>query len=164
MVNADETLSLDVKDALDFYMKQYLLFLQQSGNHVFFDLPDFDDNKFRPHIDYSLIHDKDIDYYIQLTKEEIRLLGSIQPTLVSEFYKMQWMIHSSLRNDEKTWGSVDISLASICTDWIVGSQLGANLFVNFDMPIIEPLCPHEVIVKFRIKELGFFKNAGINEK
>ncbi|KAF7328255.1 hypothetical protein MVEN_02565400 [Mycena venus] len=49
------SLSVKVKDALSFYLHEYLHFLRNAGNHVLFNLPDFDDDKFSPKIDYSLV-------------------------------------------------------------------------------------------------------------
>lgn len=160
-----EKLSIDLKDALGFYLTQYLTFLQTSGNHVLFDLSDFDDDKRRPTIDYALIHNDETEPLIKSRSEEIKLLGNLECIILSKFYDMHWVTQSSLRN-EQSWATLDICLATICSDWLVssGSQLKHNFFINFNKPIIEALCPHEVIVKFHIKQLGFFDEPNISEQ
>ena len=77
---------------------------------------------------------------------------------------MYWVAHSSQRNSAEAWGSVNMCLATLCSDWMIGSETQKNFFINFNKPIIEPLCPHEVIVKFHIKELGFFSRPDIDEQ
>ena len=163
MYNPDESLSADVKDALRYYMDEYLKLLENAGNHVFFDLPDFDDNKHRPVSNYALLHNPSLDVLIKKHSEDVKLLGELECSLLSKFYDMHWVAHSSQRN-EQSWGKHDICLAAICSDWIIGSETQKNFFITFNKPIIEALCPHEVIVKFHIKELGFFKEANIGEQ
>ncbi|TFY52793.1 hypothetical protein EVJ58_g9812 [Rhodofomes roseus] len=43
------------RDAFVHYLNEYLVFLHQAGNHVFCSLPDFDDDRYRLTIDYSLM-------------------------------------------------------------------------------------------------------------
>lgn len=163
MYNPDESLDVDLKEALGFYTKQYLAFIQTSGNHVYFDLSDFDDNRHRPYIDYALIHNRETDYLIKHHSEEIKLLGTLDCDLLAKFYDMLWVAQSSLRN-EQSWATLDICLATICSDWIMGSELKQHFFINFNKPIVEALCPNEVILKFHIKELGFFDGGNIDEQ
>ncbi|KAJ7732039.1 hypothetical protein B0H16DRAFT_183186, partial [Mycena metata] len=47
-------LPIGTADALEWYLKKYLTFLQNAGHHVRFDLPDFDDDQYKPTINYSL--------------------------------------------------------------------------------------------------------------
>lgn len=164
MYSPDQSLSAGLKDALRFYMQQYLLLLESAGNHVFFDLPDFDDNKHRPVSNYALIHNESIDMLRKEHSEDIKLLDELECSLLSKFYDIHWVAHSSQRNNEAAWGSLDICLATICSDWIIGSETQKNFFINFNKPIIEALCPHEVIVKFDVKEIGFFGRANIDDE
>ena len=41
------------KEALAAYLRHYMHFLRDAGHHVLFDLPDFDNDKYSPQIDYS---------------------------------------------------------------------------------------------------------------
>lgn len=157
-------LNEDGKDeAFQFYMKHYLHFVQTSGNHVMFDLPDFDDTRYRPHIDYSLIRDKPTDDLRKAIIRDIKLLDKVDAALISQFYNMHWQNACSKRNGP-AWGKLELVLASICSDWINGCSLEEHFFINFHSPTVEPLCNQEVILKFNIKELGFFEKAGIDEK
>lgn len=164
MYSPDQSLSADLKEALRFYMKQYLCLVESAGNHVFFDLPDFDDNKHRPVSNYALIHDQGLDALRKEHSEDIKLLGELECSLLSRFYDMYWLTHSSQRSSVEAWGTLEICLATICSDWIIGSEMQKNFFINFNKPIIEPLCPHEVIIKFHIKELAFFGRANIDKE
>jgi hypothetical protein len=157
----ENSLKIDLIEAMRFYMKQYFTFLQTSGNHVLFDLPDFDDNKYRPQIDYSLIHNNDLDDILQHLDRETKLLGTVDCSLVVQFYKMLWQTAIGLR--EQRWGSLEVCLASICSDWVIGSPVPAHFFINFNAPTVEVLCSEEVILSFNIKQLGFFTEGNISE-
>ncbi|EKM52094.1 uncharacterized protein PHACADRAFT_262561 [Phanerochaete carnosa HHB-10118-sp] len=159
----DNKLSDDAKEAFQFYLKHYLLFLQTSGNHVMFDLADFDDSKHRPRIDYSVLRTESTDELRQLIRKDIRILDKVDPALIAQFYQMHWQNACGKRNGP-AWGKLDLCLATICSDWINGCSLeNIHFFINFHSPTVEPLCNQEVIIKFHIKELGFFEKAGIND-
>jgi hypothetical protein len=44
----------EVKEALAFYLRQYLDFLNAAGHNCILNLPDFDDDEYALMIDYSL--------------------------------------------------------------------------------------------------------------
>ena len=163
MLKPDDTVAVEAKEALGWYMRQYLSFLQTSGNHVMFDLPDFDDNRYRPRIDYPLIRTADIDYLRKLVLHDIKIFDKVDSALISQFYNMHWQNACGKRNGP-AWGSLELCLATISSDWIIGPSIEEHFFINFKSPTVEPLCSHEVILKFNIKELGFFEKAGIDEK
>jgi hypothetical protein len=48
------TLSHEVKEALGFYLRQYMDFLNAAGQNCILNLPDFDDDQYSLMIDYSL--------------------------------------------------------------------------------------------------------------
>ncbi|EKM52523.1 uncharacterized protein PHACADRAFT_149241 [Phanerochaete carnosa HHB-10118-sp] len=153
----------DQKEALLWYFEHYLRFLQTSGNHVMFDLPDFDDTRYRPRIDYSLIRTHAADDLRKAIVHDIKILDKVDPALISQFYNMHWQNACGKRNGP-AWGKLDLCLASICSDWINGLTLeNVHFFINFHSPTVEPLCNQEVILKFNIKELGFFEKSGIDE-
>ncbi|EKM54300.1 uncharacterized protein PHACADRAFT_146129 [Phanerochaete carnosa HHB-10118-sp] len=159
----DNKLNDDAKEAFQFYLKHYLHFLQTSGNHVMFDLADFDDSKHRPRIDYSVIRTESTDELRQLIRKDIRIFDKVDPALIAQFYQMHWQNACGKRNGP-AWGKLDLCLATICSDWINGCTLeNIHFFINFHSPTVEPLCNQEVIIKFNIKELGFFEKAGIND-
>ncbi|EKM52083.1 uncharacterized protein PHACADRAFT_151051 [Phanerochaete carnosa HHB-10118-sp] len=159
----DDELNDEAKSAFQVYLKHYLRFLQTSGNHVMFDLPDFDDNKHRPRIDYSVIRTEGTDELRQLISKDIKILDHVDPALIAQFYQMHWQNASGKRNGP-AWGKLDLCLATICSDWINGCTLeNTHFFINFHSPTVEPLCNQEVIIKFNIKELGFFEKRGIDE-
>lgn len=162
MIGPDKSVSADVESALAFYMKKYLAFLVSSGNHVLFDLSDFDDNKTRPEIDYALIHTVETERLVESQSHDIQLLG-VDMALVSTFYRLQWLVASGIR-DQQHWGSLELCLAAICSDWVVGSQVSSHFFIDFDVPTIKPLCKHEAIITFHVKNIAFFAEGSIGSR
>ena len=160
MLNPDASLGQDVKDALQFYLNHYLTFLKTSGNHVFFDLADFDDDLDRPKSDYSLVRIDKTNALLNDIRRELLLLGKFESSVLAQSYKAAWM-DASARVSAETWGSLQICLATICSDWLIGSQVESHFFINFETPTVEMLCPHEVILKFHLKDLAFFDHANI---
>ena len=158
MLNPDASLGAEVKDALKFYMKRYLEFLKTSGNHVLFDLADFDNNKDRPKSDYSLARTDDTNLLLKGIRQELLLLGKFDANILTHFYKAAWTVASALVNVEN-WGGLHICLATICSNWLIDTEVEKPFFINFGTPAVEVLCPHEVILKFHLKDLAFFDNA-----
>ena len=56
-IDSQQPLDADTKDAIKVYLGKYLDFLRHAGNHVLFDLSDFDVDKYAAHIDYSQNHE-----------------------------------------------------------------------------------------------------------
>ncbi|GJF00396.1 hypothetical protein PsYK624_166840 [Phanerochaete sordida] len=163
MVNPDSTLGSDVRDALAFYMRHYLAFLKASGKHVFFDLCDFDATEGTTKSDFSCIRTREIDGLLKNVQQEVKLLNKFDCGVLSQFYRAKFLVASALSNSGK-WGSLDTALASVCSEWIIGYQVQHHFFINFEAPTIQVLCPHEVILKFRVKDLAFFKETHIDAK
>ena len=158
ILNPDASLGAEVKDALKFYMNRYLAFLKTSGNHVLFDLADFDNNLDRPKSDYSLVCTYDTNVLLKDIHQELLLLGKFEANVLTHFYKAAWMVASALVNVEN-WGGLHICLATICSNWLIGAEVEKPFFINFETPTVEVLCPHEVILKFHLKDLAFFDSA-----
>ncbi|EKM51546.1 uncharacterized protein PHACADRAFT_102478 [Phanerochaete carnosa HHB-10118-sp] len=163
VLNPDSSLGPEVKDALKFYMDQYLNFLKMSGSHILFDLSDFDSDLDRSKSNYSLIRTREVDVLLHNIYEDLRLLNKFGCDVLAQFYKAQWMAASALRN-AANWGNLKMCLGTICSDWIVGSEVESHFFINFDTPTVQVLCPHEVILKFHLRDLAFFKHAHIDAK
>lgn len=161
MLNPDSTLGPEIRDALKFYMSHYLAYLKACGRHVFFDLPDFDNNKERTKSDFSRIRTHEIDGLLRSIQHEVKLLNKFDCDVLTHFYKAQWMIASAFFH-AGNWGSMETCLASVCTDWIIGSEINSHFFINFEAPTIQLLCPQEVILKFRLKDIIFFKEGRID--
>ena len=158
----DTTVTPDLIEAIQFYMNQYFIFLQTSGNHVLFDLSDFDDNKYRPKSEYALIHNESLNSILTSFGGETKILGLVDGSLLSKFYDMLWLTAVNIR--EQRWATLELCLASICSEWIAGAQYNEQFFINFHAPSVKILCRQEVILTFNIKELGFWKVPGINER
>lgn len=162
MLNPDASLGAEVKDALKFYMTHYLSFLKTSGNHVFFDLADFDSDSDRLKSNYSLVRTDKTNDLLKGIRQELLLLGKYKPDVLAQFYKAAWTVASALVNVEN-WGSLQICLATICSDWLVGAEVKKPFHINFETPTVEVLCPYEVILKFHLKDLAFFERTDIGE-
>ena len=86
---------------------------------------------------------------------ELLLLGKFDVGTLQHFYKLKWMTAMSLDN-ATNWGNLDLCLARIRSDWIVGLHVGSHFFIKFDTPSVQVLCPHEVILSFHLGHLALF--------
>lgn len=145
-----------MKDALKVYLAKYLDFLRHAGNHVLFDLPDFDDDKYRPRIDYSQHRDAlDID----------RLCGGVTVKSydlaeINEHLQKQWAAHKRLAltsvGGVGERDALRVCLAEISSQWLPNPSVDDQFYVQFGTPHVKALCSQEVIVFFEISDIWFF--------
>lgn len=142
-----------VETALKLYMKRYFGFLKKSGNHVFFDLPDFDDDKHSPKIDYSLTP---MAKRIQEKGHEITFFGHSLDN-VNDYLNKQWRTSMSNcrpdREDVLLW-----SLAQIRSSWLPTASVVGDLkfHIRFGAPKVKAICGQEVLLTFDLDKIGFF--------
>ncbi|PSS11038.1 hypothetical protein PHLCEN_2v3334 [Hermanssonia centrifuga] len=148
----DEVMHPSVQEALTFYMRRYLEFLQHAGNHVLFDLPDFDDDKFKAKIDYSLhrepINLDDLCDGVTVFSADIKDMN--------EYLESQWMKAASLGRPQDC---LSIALAEISSSWLMNAVIDNHFHVRFGAPKVRALCSHEVILYFDIQDIAFFRNS-----
>jgi hypothetical protein len=84
-IKAEKSLAPAAKDALVFYLKEYLRFLKHAGHHIMYSLPDFDDDYKRLRIDYSELRAGDIKGYA--TDAEV---WGISIEWINQFVNARW--------------------------------------------------------------------------
>ncbi|GBE84865.1 predicted protein [Sparassis crispa] len=137
------------RDALSFYLEKYVQFLQDAGNHVFFSLPDFDDDRYRLTIDYSLINST----ATSLDSIHGISLRDLNDGLVSAWLKAA-MIASVDEEDVVDWKSS--SLAEFRSTVVFPEDAKTHFHISFGAPKIKLLCSREAIVTFKINEVTFY--------
>ena len=142
------------REALAFYLSQYLNLLKSSGNHVLFSLPDFDDDRRRVTIDFSAnaqaLVDVDEIYGISVEK-------------INTFLSSSWLKAAMLAGG-RNGPSADraaISLAEYRSTWVLGDS-NVHFHVKLGAPRIRALCQQEVILYFTVDEVLFYESADFN--
>ncbi|KAL4248925.1 hypothetical protein ABKN59_007566 [Abortiporus biennis] len=115
------------RQALAFYLSQYLKFLNNAGHHVLFSLPDFDDDDFSITMDFSAIS-KSI-----VTVDEISAC-SREPSIEDR-------IKASLAEYRSVWVNQDSDI---------------HFHVRMSAPRVRALCQNEVILYFPVDEAYFY--------
>ncbi|KAF8183019.1 hypothetical protein K438DRAFT_1975274 [Mycena galopus ATCC 62051] len=155
MVWSSPSLPVGAFVSLQWYLKKYLGFLQSAGHHVRFDLPDFDDDKFKPHINYSLV---------TRALENEELFTNVTVHGINE-----WKINAFLRETwlnvvSKTQGffgeppsdKLSGCLTEIHSTWVAG--VDQHFSIKFGPPRIKPLCNHEIVLYFTAAEVHFYES------
>ncbi|KZT11520.1 uncharacterized protein LAESUDRAFT_274940 [Laetiporus sulphureus 93-53] len=122
------------RDALVFYLSQYLSFLQQARYHVLFSLPDFDDDRYKLTIDYSLMGSQVLD---------IDEICGVSIDKINTYLSSVWLKAAMLVGAEG--GAADWKDTCL-------AELGA--------PRVKAICSREAVVYFRIDEVFFYD--GVN--
>lgn len=142
------------REALGFYLSQYLKLLRNAGNHVLFSLPDFDDDRHRVTIDFSAnaqaLVDVDEVYGISVEK-------------INTFLSSSWLKAAMLAGG-KNGPSADraaISLAEYRSTWVLGES-NAHFHVKLGAPRVRALCGQEVVLYFVIDEVLFYDSQDFN--
>ncbi|KAJ7710708.1 hypothetical protein B0H17DRAFT_1223880 [Mycena rosella] len=150
------SLSVNVKDALAFYLPEYLRFLRSAGNHVLFNLPDFDDDKFSPNIDYSLISKA-------LEVEEF-CCDAVHDTSLDDINKYlydKWMMAAALGRPRDV---LSICLAEISSAWLMHTSIDTYFHIRFGVPQIKALCSDEVLLYFTVDDIAFFGSSDFSQR
>ncbi|KAF8183035.1 hypothetical protein K438DRAFT_1600129 [Mycena galopus ATCC 62051] len=142
-------------DSLEWYLKRYLTFLQNAGHHVRFDLPDFDDDKYKPHIDYSLATRA-------LEREE--LCASVTVHGINEFKINDFLRETWLNVVSKTQGffgeppsdKLSGCLTEIQSTWL--TNIDQHFNIKFAPPRVKAVCNHEVVLYFTAAEVYFYES------
>ncbi|KAJ7738254.1 hypothetical protein DFH07DRAFT_1064579 [Mycena maculata] len=155
LVMCKQSVSTKVKDALAFYLLEYLRFLRSAGNHVLFNLPDFDDDKFSPKIDYSLVSKA-------LEVEEF-CCDAVHDTSLSDINKIlydKWLMAAALGRPRDL---LSICLAEISSTWL-NTSIDTHFHIRFGAPQIKALCSHEVLLYFSVEDIAFFESSDFSRK
>ncbi|KAJ6541182.1 hypothetical protein DFH09DRAFT_1174690 [Mycena vulgaris] len=150
------SLSTKVMDALAFYLLEYLRFLRSAGNHVLFNLPDFDDDKFSPKIDYSLVSKA-------LEVEEF-CCDAVHDTSISDINKYmydKWLMAAALGRPRDV---LSICLAEISSTWMMNTSIDTHFHIRFGAPQIKALCSNEVLLYFTVEDIAFFATSDFSQK
>ncbi|KAK7042564.1 hypothetical protein R3P38DRAFT_320807 [Favolaschia claudopus] len=161
MVLFKPDLPLGTADALEWYLKKYLVFLQSAGQHVRFDLPDFDDDEARPHIDYSLMTRA-------LEHEELCAhvsVHGISEAKINEFLRETWL--DVVSKAQGFGGSAPTDkLASCLTEvqstWV--GHLDSHFHLRFNPPRVRVLCSHEVVMYFTTAAAHFHQSEDFDHE
>ncbi|EKM50129.1 uncharacterized protein PHACADRAFT_153519 [Phanerochaete carnosa HHB-10118-sp] len=137
------------RQALAFYLSEYLLVLQSAGNHVLFSLPDFDDDRRRLFIDFSTYARSllDVDEIYDISVEKI-----------NTFLSSSWLKAAMLAGG-KNGPSADhaaLSLAEYQSNWSLDESSNTHFHIKLGSPRIKALCNQEVVLYFVIDEVLFY--------
>ncbi|KAJ7210092.1 hypothetical protein GGX14DRAFT_451427 [Mycena pura] len=156
LVKSSASLPIKVKDALAFYLFEYLHFLRSAGNHVLFDLPDFDDNKFSPNIDYSLVSTAlEVDEFCCDTVHDTSLSD------INKYLYDKWLIAATLGRPRDV---LSICLAEISSTWLMNTSIDTHFHIRFGAPHTKALCSNEVLLHFTIEDIAFFGSSDFSQK
>ncbi|KAJ7263473.1 hypothetical protein C8J57DRAFT_1629561 [Mycena rebaudengoi] len=156
LVMSKPSLSVKVKDALAYYLPEYLRFLRSAGNHVLFNLPDFDDDKFSPKIDYSLVSKAlEVEEFCCDVVHDTNL-GDINKYLYDK-----WMMAAALGRPRDI---LSVSLAEISSTWLMHTTVDTHFHIRFGVPQIKALCSHEVLLYFTVEDIAFFGSSDFSQK
>ncbi|KAF7366869.1 hypothetical protein MSAN_00945600 [Mycena sanguinolenta] len=152
-------LPLGTSDALEWYLKQYLTFLQKAGHHVRYDLPDFDDNNHRLDINYSLVTRA-------LETEElcarVTVHGISEPR-INEFLRDTWL--DVVSKAKGFCGQPPTDKLSSCLSEIRSTWVGHHdhhFSIRFGPPRVRALCNHEVVLYFKGSKIHFYDSPDFN--
>lgn len=135
--------------SIEEFFAAYLKFLRAAGHHVLFGFPDFTDKKVLASlpVDYAIFRRAErfpLDEYCK----DVAYFG-INREKISTYVKETQYERAELRALEK----VDPQAASIAN--IHWSKDASTTFdIKFDVPTVIPLCPHEVLFTFTVKEVS----------
>lgn len=154
----NKSLAPDTKDALDFYLHKYLEFLVHAGNHVLFDLPDFDDDKYQAKIDYATYQDTSIDL---MTLCDGITVHDIDIKDINDSLYFRWQ--NAARKAERPNDFLTLCLAELSSAWLMNSSIDRHFFIRFGVPKIRALCSCEVILTFDIRNIAFFETSDLEQ-
>ncbi|KAJ7611201.1 hypothetical protein FB45DRAFT_1037536 [Roridomyces roridus] len=157
LVKYKPSLPAKVKDALTLYMPEYLQFLRSAGNHVLFNLPDFDDDMFSPNINYSLIS--------RALEVEEFCCDVVHGTSLGEINRYlygKWLAGAAMGRPKDV---LSVCLAEINSTWLPSSSIDSTQFhISFGAPQIKALCSHEVLLYFNIDHIAFFEGSDFSQE
>lgn len=145
-----ESWGLDFAEALTFYLRGYLSFLRQSGNHVLFDLPDFAAHEKLGYTDYALLRSHvDPDEYCK----DVAIFG-VTTKVINSFLETQWASAKKLAREKNDY--LVAAIAELSSNWLTHHAVDCYSYIRFGAPQIKPLCPHEVILFIKVQDVAMF--------
>ncbi|TFY68932.1 hypothetical protein EVJ58_g722 [Rhodofomes roseus] len=137
------------RDAFVHYLNEYLVFLHQAGNHVLFSLPDFDDDRYRLTIDYSLMGG---------TVLEVDDIHGVSVDKINAYLSSVWLKAAMLMGSElDDWKSLCLaeyrSTSRPLPDW------DGHFHLRLGAPRVKPVCSREAIIYFSVDEVLFYEDA-----
>ena len=150
-IQSEKAIGYETREALKVYMAKYLEFLRRAGNHVLFDLPDFDDDKYTNRIDYSVHKDAlALEKFCQGVTVKSIDVSDINAQLAKKWATAQRFALVGAEDPLVT------SLAVFTSQWLQDSNGDAHYFVEFSKPHVKALCGHEVILHLDISRVWLF--------
>ena len=148
--DAGKSWNVNSTEPLVYYLGQYLTFLRMAGNHVLFDLPDFAAEEQHLEPNYALISP-----HIELDKycSDVTVFNILSKT-INAFLERRWADAISLA--QKDEDDLKACVTEISTNWFTGASTESHFYIRFGAPHIKPLCPHEVVLFFEVKDIAFF--------
>ncbi|KAJ7824736.1 hypothetical protein B0H14DRAFT_3727614 [Mycena olivaceomarginata] len=145
-------LPIGTADSLEWYLKKYLTLLQSAGHHVHFDLPDFDNDKYKPHINYSLAT-RALEHEELCVDVVVHGVGELS---INEYLHETWLdVVSKARGfcGEPLTDLLSSCLTEIKSTWL--GHLDNHFHLRFSPPHVKALCGHEVVLYFTAIEVHF---------
>ncbi|KZT65461.1 hypothetical protein DAEQUDRAFT_676750 [Daedalea quercina L-15889] len=139
------------RDVLVHYLQEYLLFLAEAGNHVFFSLPSFDDERYHLTIDYSTMDEKD------RTVLEVGDMYGVSVDKINEYLSSVWLKAKLASSENKDWKSYCLAEYRSIRGSVPG--LDALFHVRLRPLRLQPLCAREAILYFSVDEILFYEDA-----
>ncbi|KAJ3540782.1 hypothetical protein NM688_g6177 [Phlebia brevispora] len=148
------SLDSDVERALKFYLAKYLMFLQQGGLNILYDVPHNDDVQ----IDYTLQAE-------MLGKMEVAgktkwftglKVHSVDVQKINEY--LLWVWQGAVRRGRPS-DLLSVCIAEMSSNWVTKRAISEHFFVRFGPPEVKALCPHEAIVSFNVEDVAWFDST-----
>ncbi|KAJ7243610.1 hypothetical protein B0H12DRAFT_830295 [Mycena haematopus] len=156
MVTFKSDLPIGTSDSLEWYLKKYLTFLQNAGHHVRFDLPDFDDDKYKSIINYSLVTRA-------LEREELFAsvtVHGVSELKINEFLRETWLdvvcTTQGFTGGPRATDMLSSCLTEIQSTWV--GNLDHHFHIRFGPPRVRALCTHEVVLYFTTSNVYFYES------
>ncbi|KZT65463.1 hypothetical protein DAEQUDRAFT_524238 [Daedalea quercina L-15889] len=142
------------RDAFVHYLNEYLVFLHQAGNHVLFSLPDFDDDRYRLTIDYSLMGG---------TVLEVDDIYGVSVDKINTYLSSVWLKAAMLMGtDLDDWKP--LCLAEYRSTWRPLPGWDGHFHLRLGAPRVKPVCSREAIVYFSVDEVLFYEDADFTKE
>lgn len=137
------------QEAFAFYLREYLNFLDQAGNHILFSVPDADDARYRLTIDYSILDSPllDVDDIYGISVEKI-----------NDYLYFVWLKADMLANGIiDDWNS--LCLAEYRSTWQPLPGLHEHFRLRLGAPRVKSICSKEAIIYFSVDEVLVYQDA-----
>ncbi|EKM54032.1 uncharacterized protein PHACADRAFT_257621 [Phanerochaete carnosa HHB-10118-sp] len=145
------------QQSLEFYLEQYLEFLQSAGHHVLFSLPNFENDKgdVPTTINYSWIADVALRQLVQLDEIHGVSLRKINDYLSTVWLKAAMLV--SIQTDALSDRS-GTSFAEYRGTWRYMDQ-AYSYYITFGTPRVTAWCNDEVIMTFVVDEVFLYNGS-----